>query len=182
LVNWSAAVWDGTEIWPGTIPLLDYEPRLDAEAAVPYEYFGEDEHGPEICGGYVEMPLDLTSATLGQHELSLPVDPGDTFADLVRDNNTVVRPVTVREPGGTLTLNAVDRDTGQGVKRAQVWMLATMWERVTTTVCCRSSISRGASTVRRPCSRRGATASSRRLGPAGRAVYYWYNRGCSGQR
>lgn len=115
------ALLDGNEIWRHTIPLMDNERRLYNRETQWFGYTGRERRsGPEVMGGFLDVPIDLTDVAVGNHTLTLVVDPDDRCADLERDNNTATIPLRVRERGGTLIVLVKDLDTGADVPRAHV--------------------------------------------------------------
>lgn len=57
--------------------------------------------GPEVRGGFLDVPIDLTNVPVGARTLTLVVDPlEDRFADFNRDNNSATIRLRVRERGG----------------------------------------------------------------------------------
>jgi len=116
-----AALIDGTEFWRTTIPLIDDEYHLHNREVTAHGWPGAKERrGPDIRGGLLEVPVDLTNVPVGAHTLRIVVDPDDDFADLQRDNNVATIPLRVRERGGTLQVQVRDTDTGEGVSLAHV--------------------------------------------------------------
>jgi len=115
------ALLDGDEIWRHTIPLMDGERHLYNRDTQAFGYTGPARRsGPEVMGGFLDVPINLTDVAVGNHTLTLVVDPDDRCADLERDNNTATIPLRVRERGGTLVVLAKDIDTGADVARAHV--------------------------------------------------------------
>ena len=115
------ALLDGDEIWRTVLPLIDAEEHLESAEALLVAYSAPDtRRGPDIRGGFLTVPVDLTDVPTGRHTLSFVVDPDDRFADLNRANNTADYPLTVREPGGTLQVVVLDRETNKGIPRASV--------------------------------------------------------------
>jgi hypothetical protein len=118
-----AALLDGQEVWRHTIPLMDNERTLYNRDTQWYGYTGPPRRsGPEVMGGFVDIPIDLTDVAVGAHTLTLVVDPEDSFADLDRDNNSAGINFRVREPGGSLRLSVRDRDTNQPLPQAHVFL------------------------------------------------------------
>ncbi len=112
---------DDQEIWRQVIPLIDDTRRLRNEETQWFGYTAPAQRrGPEVCGGFLTVPVDLTNVAVGRHTLTFAVDPDDSFADLDRDNNTCSIAFNVREPGGTLRVTVKDKDTGAGVSRAHI--------------------------------------------------------------
>jgi len=106
------ALLDGQPIWRHTIELLDNERRLYNRDTAWYGYTAPPRRsGPEVMGGFLDIPVDLTGVAVGAHTLTIVVDPEDQCADLQRDNNSASINFQVREPGGTLRLRVRDRDS-----------------------------------------------------------------------
>lgn len=125
-----AALIGGVEIWRTTIPLIDGEYRLHNSEVTPRGWSGgEERRGPDIRGGLLEIPVDLTNVPIGAHTLTIVVDPEDACADLERDNNVATIPLRVRERGGTLQVQVNDADTGQGVSLAHVLLSNLFFDR-----------------------------------------------------
>jgi len=115
------ALLDGDEIWRHTIPLMDGERHLYNRDTQAFGYTAAPRRsGPEVRGGFLDVPVDLTNVPVGAHTLTLIIDPEDRFADLNRDNNSATIPLRVRERGGTLRVQVRDRSTGAPIARAHV--------------------------------------------------------------
>ncbi len=115
------ALLDGQEVWRHTIDFMDATPHLYNRDTQWFGYTGEARRrGPEVMGGMLDVPVDLTAAAVGNHTLTLMVDSEDIFADLARDNNTATIQFRVREPGGTLRVQVCDKQTQASIGRARV--------------------------------------------------------------
>ncbi len=112
---------DDQEIWRQVIPVIDNTRRLRNRETQWFGYTAPARRrGPEVCGGFLTVPVDLSNVAVGRHTLTFVVDPDDKFADLARDNNTRSITFNVREPGGTLRVTVKDKDTGAGIARAHI--------------------------------------------------------------
>jgi len=115
------ALLDGTEVWRHTIELMDDTRHLYNRDTQWFGYTGPARRGgAEVMGGFLDVPVDLTNAAVGNHTLILIVDPEDHFADLQPDNNSASLQFRVREPGGTLRVSVRDRDTNTAIGRAHM--------------------------------------------------------------
>lgn len=115
------ALLDGDEIYRETIPLIDGERRLFNTQTEMFGYTAPPRRtGAEVRGGFIDVPVDLTNVEIGDHTLTLIVDPEDRFADVDRDNNIATIPLRVRERGGRLIVLARDYETGGEIPRAHV--------------------------------------------------------------
>ncbi|MGI5818602.1 MAG: hypothetical protein ACOX9R_10960 [Armatimonadota bacterium] len=125
-----AALIDGVEVWRTTIPLVDGEYRLHNEEVSAAGWpTAPERRGPDIRGGLLEVPVDLTNVSVGAHTLTIVVDPDDAVADLRRENNVAIIPLRVRERGGTVQVQVRDADTGHGVSQAHVLLGSLFFER-----------------------------------------------------
>ncbi len=114
---------DGKELIRGTIPLIDGEYRLHNREVEAFGWQAEEERrGPDIRGGFLEVPVDLANVDIGAHTVTVVIDPEDTLADLQRENNSVSIPLRVRERGGQVQVTVKDADTGQPVSLAHVML------------------------------------------------------------
>ncbi|MFP3904302.1 MAG: hypothetical protein ACLFWB_08695, partial [Armatimonadota bacterium] len=116
-----AVLINGEEITRQQIALINGEYRLHNSEVEAFGWAGEKERrGPDIRGGFLEIPVDLTEVHVGAHTVTVVIDPEDTLADLQRDNNSVTFPLRVRERGGEVQVTVRDADTGRGVSLAHV--------------------------------------------------------------
>lgn len=117
------ALLNGEEFWRQNLDLVDDERHLYNRDTQWYGFTGPPRRtGPEVMGGFVDVPVDLTDVPAGDHTLTLVVDPEDTFADLDRDNNSATIHFRVREPGGSLRVRVRDRVTGQPIGQAHLYL------------------------------------------------------------
>jgi hypothetical protein len=117
------ALLDGDEIWRTVLPLVDDVRRLENAQTEWLGYTAPKlRKGPDVCGGFLDVPVDLTRVAVGAHTLTLILDPDDIFADLDRANNTATIQFNVREPGGTLHVAVTDKGTGEGIALARMFL------------------------------------------------------------
>ncbi len=101
---------DNAEIARVTLPILDNKPTLWSGSLGHLVMHGGATPKPNLSAAVLEIPVDLTQVSEGNHRLKVAIDPDDLFGDRQRDNNSAEMTVKVRGPGGTLRVQVVDKD------------------------------------------------------------------------